>query len=96
MDEAIWREAVGPLFRAGGPALEDACQALRRRDSAQLQADAFDHMKNTLPQENCGTVFADLWHDVSDGLPLYRRMKALETPGPRYLYWIEPTLQCYL
>lgn len=68
-----------------------------RRDCLRIiHADAFDHMQSTLPHEPCDTVFSDLWHDVSDGLPLYRRMKALETPGPRYLYWIEPTLRCYL
>ena len=61
-----------------------------------VHADAFDHMRDVLPRVPCDTVFADLWHDVSDGLPLYRRLKALETPGPRYLYWIEPTLRCYL
>ena len=61
-----------------------------------VHADAFDHMRDALPREACDTVFADLWHDVSDGLPMYKRLKALETPGPRYLYWIEPTLRCYL
>lgn len=68
-----------------------------RRDRLRIiEADAFTHLETLLPQTECDTVFADLWHDVSDGLPLYRRMKALETPGPRYLYWIEPTLRCYL
>ena len=26
----------------------------------------------------------------------YRQMKALETPGPHYLYWIEKTLRVYM
>ena len=67
-----------------------------RKDALRiLRADAFDYAKNTAPQEHYDTVFTDLWHDVSDGLPLYRRMKALETPGPRYLYWIEQTMRYY-
>lgn len=41
------------------------------------------------------TVFADLWHDVSDGLPLWRRLKALEVSGIRYRYWLGETLECY-
>ena len=68
----------------------------RRECLRIVQADAFEHMRDMLPKTECDTVFADLWHDVSDGLPMYRRMKALETPGPSYLYWIEPTLRCYL
>lgn len=61
-----------------------------------IQADAFDYAEHIVPAEGYDVVFTDLWHDVADGLPLYRRMKALETPGPRYLYWIEKTLRCYM
>ena len=61
-----------------------------------IHADAFDYAANTMPQEHYDVVFADLWHDVADGLPLYRQMKALEVPGPRYLYWIEKTLKVYM
>ena len=59
-----------------------------------IQADAFDFAPKHLPAYD--VVFTDLWHDVSDGLPLYQRMKALEVPGVKYLYWIEQTLRCYL
>lgn len=59
-----------------------------------VQADAFDYATSHLGEYD--TVFTDLWHDVEDGIPLYLRMKALEVPGPRYLYWIEKTLRCYL
>lgn len=66
-----------------------------RPDALQIiQADAFDYAKTHLREYD--TVFTDLWHDVSDGLPLYQRMKALEVNGPKYLYWIEKTLKCYL
>jgi len=61
-----------------------------------VEADAFDYAEKVMPREGFDTVFTDLWHDVADGLPLYRRMKALECPGPRYLYWIEKTLRCYM
>ncbi len=61
-----------------------------------VQEDAFDYAANVMPHEGFNTVFTDLWHDVADGLPLYQQMKALEVPGPRYLYWIEQTLKCYM
>ncbi len=61
-----------------------------------VQADAFDYAAYVMPKEGYDTVFTDLWHDVSDGIPLYKRMKALEVPGPNYLYWIEKTLRVYL
>lgn len=68
-----------------------------RKDSLRIvQADAFDYAANVMPGEGFDTVFTDLWHDVADGIPLYQRMKALETPGPRYLYWIERTLKFYM
>ena len=44
-------------------------------------------------------VFTDLWHDVSDGAPLYQRMKSLETlalPCTQFCYWIEPSILYYL
>ena len=68
----------------------------RREDLRIVQADAFDYAARTAPGEDYDCVFTDLWHDAGDGLPLYRRMKALEVPGPRYLYWIEKTLRAYL
>lgn len=44
-------------------------------------------------------VFTDLWHDVGDGLPLYRRMRDLQdryaSPGQQFHYWIEPSIKCY-
>ena len=68
-----------------------------RKDALHIvQADAFDYAANIMPGEGFDTVFTDLWHDVADGIPLYRQMKALESPGPRYLYWIEKTLKCYM
>ena len=62
-----------------------------------LQADAFEYAAHTAPIEGYDVVFTDIWRDVADGLPLYRRMKAIHDvhPGPLYLYWMEPTLRCY-
>ena len=62
-----------------------------------IQADAFDYAANTAPGEGYDVVFTDIWRDVADGLPLYRHMKAIHDacPGPRFLYWMEPTLRCY-
>ena len=57
--------------------------------------DAFDCLAASSPAEY-DVVYADLWHDVADGLPLYRRLKAMERPGPRYQYWIGDTLERYL
>ena len=68
----------------------------RREALSIIEADAFDYAANTMPSEGYDTVFTDLWHDVADGIPLYQRMKALEAPGPRYLYWIEKTLKFYM
>ena len=61
-----------------------------------VQADAFDYAAHTMPGAGFDVVFTDLWHDVADGVPLYRQMKALEAPGPTYLYWIEKTLRVYM
>lgn len=41
-------------------------------------------------------VFADIWHDPSDGCDLYLKLKALEKDGIDYAYWIEDTIKLYL
>lgn len=68
----------------------------RQQDLRIIEADAFEYAADVMPGEKYDTVFTDLWHDVADGLPMYRQMKALEIPGPNYLYWIEKTLRCYM
>ena len=47
--------------------------------------------------DEADTVFVDLWHDVGDGLPLYRRMRDLQPAHSRaqFFYWIEDTMKCY-
>lgn len=41
-------------------------------------------------------VFVDIWHDPSDGVPLYLKFKALERKETKYSYWIEDTIKLYL
>lgn len=61
-------------------------------------SDAFDFAERHLPDGDFDFVFTDLWHDPSDGVELYRRMKDLEKLSPRtiYSYWIEKTLRYYM
>lgn len=41
-------------------------------------------------------IFADIWHDPSDGKELYLLLKSLERSDAEYAYWIEDTIKCYL
>ena len=41
-------------------------------------------------------VFADIWHDPSDGCDVYLLLKSLERGDTEYAYWIEDTIKCYL
>ena len=63
-----------------------------------VTGDAFEYAENVMPAGGFDTVFCDIWHDPSDGVPLYLRMKeiASRTPGPEYIYWIEDTLRLYI
>ena len=70
---------------------------LAHRDKLRLvRADAFEFAQAGLRGFDC--AFVDLWHDVSDGAPMYLRMKALEarSPGTRFFYWIETSIRCFL
>ena len=59
--------------------------------------DAFAFAEREMGKGKYDVVFCDLWHDVSDGLALYHRMKAYEkhSPESRFFYWIEKTMLCY-
>ncbi len=59
-----------------------------------VEVDAFKYMKEKMPSECFDYVFADLWHDASDGLEMYRKLKKYEPLAPRteFDYWIEPSL----
>ncbi|MBE6587451.1 MAG: hypothetical protein E7647_03440 [Ruminococcaceae bacterium] len=41
-------------------------------------------------------VFADIWHDPSDGCEAYLKLKGLEREGCEYAYWIEKTIKLYI
>ena len=61
-------------------------------------ADALVYMEKELPQNRFDYLFADLWHDASDGLELYGRLKRLEKNAGSIPidYWIEDSLLSYL
>ena len=63
-----------------------------------VQADAFDFAAQETNLSLFDYLFVDLWRDVSDGLTLYKRFKALKSVQKKEWvdYWIEPTLQFYL
>lgn len=70
----------------------------QRQKVRVIQGDAFAYAAGPMAQERYDFVFTDLWHDPSDGVDLYLRMKRVEgrRPESEYMYWIEPTLQFYL
>ncbi|MCR5003249.1 MAG: hypothetical protein K5984_02675 [Bacteroidales bacterium] len=58
-----------------------------------IKEDAFGYI-DKMSEENYGYAFVDLWHDTSDGLPIYEKMKEMESkaPGTKFLYWVENSL----
>lgn len=63
-----------------------------------IKADAFQYAQQHLSGGKFDFVFTDLWHDVSDGIDMYQRMKKYESHSPNtvFAYWIEKTIVCYL
>lgn len=59
-----------------------------------VEADAFEYMQTEMPHGKFDYVFADLWHDASDGLEMYHKLKKYEilAPKTKFDYWIEPSL----
>lgn len=57
-------------------------------------SDAFDYAKDEMPKESFDFAFVDTWRDASDGAPMYKKMKALESlsPDTEFSYWIEQFL----
>ena len=56
-------------------------------------ADALEYAAEDHP---CDFVFADIWHDPSDGCDAYLHLKSLERRGICYAYWIENTIKFYI
>jgi spermidine synthase len=63
-----------------------------------VQADAYDYAQKNIQDGKYDFVFTDLWHDVSDGIDLYLKMKEYEKQSPNtiFSYWIEKSILCYL
>lgn len=60
--------------------------------------DAFRYAEHKAATVGYDYVFSDIWHDPSDGLEAYKRLKTLEfvLPDAQFAYWIEPTMRPYL
>lgn len=63
-----------------------------------VRADAFEFAERVAPERNFDYIFADIWHDPSDGVDCYKRFKSLEQlcPNTKFGYWIEKTLKLYM
>ena len=60
-----------------------------------IHQDAFAHLDERADYD---FVFADIWHNVNDGLGLYLKIKQYETlyPNTKFEYWIETSLLAML
>lgn len=63
-----------------------------------VKDDAFNYAEKHMAKGCFDFVFTDLWHDVSDGLDMFIKMKEYEKlcPNTKFSYWIEKSIQCYL
>ena len=63
-----------------------------------IEADAFRYAEEEMPKEHFDYAFVDTWRDVSDGLPMYLRMKKAEAKNPSctFSYWIEDFILSHL
>ena len=59
-----------------------------------IRGDAIEYLQGNADVPAFDYIFADLWHDQSDGLPLYLQLRRIEKARAlkRVDYWIEPTL----
>lgn len=83
---ALFKELILPQFEHKGK-IEIIC------------ADALGYLENNDPEDNFDFMFADLWHDSSDGLGLYIKLKKIEKMQKREeksslvrKYWIENSI----
>lgn len=63
-----------------------------------IKAEAFEYAEQHIIPGTYDFVFTDLWHDVSDGIDMYLKMKRVEnrSPDTMFAYWIEKSMLCYL
>ncbi len=66
-------------------------QFAERKKIEIVEADAFCFAEEQGVHYGYDYAFVDLWHDVSDGLDMYLRMRRAEKhfPGTEFGYWIE-------
>lgn len=59
-----------------------------------VNGDAFAYAEKEMQKGKFDYVFTDLWHDVSDGVDLYVKMKKYEAlcPNSKFEYWIERSI----
>lgn len=59
-----------------------------------ISFDAFEYAEKQMPGKDFDYAFVDLWHDASDGLEMYLKMKKVEyfCPRTKFFYWIEDSL----
>ena len=62
-----------------------------------VEADAMSYI-NDMPDDKFNYAFVDLWHDTSDGLPIYKQIKLKEQQflKTKFLYWVERSLKSAL
>ena len=58
-----------------------------------IKCDAFEFAKD---MNGYDYAFVDLWHDVSDGVDLYLKMRSMEKENIKYRYWIEDSLLSWI
>lgn len=56
-----------------------------------IKNDAYEYTKKN--SGNYDYIFADLWHNPEDGLPIYLDFKAIENNTSKYFYWLENGLK---
>ncbi len=63
-----------------------------------IEGDAFRFAEEEMPKTKFDFAFVDTWRDVSDGLPMYLRMKKAEKKNPScvFTYWIEDFILSHL
>lgn len=59
-----------------------------------VKCDAFDFAKHQMEKYSFDYAFVDLWHDVSDGVEMYIKMRKSEkySPKTKFSYWIEKSI----
>lgn len=65
-----------------------------------INDDAFNFLTKSENQKllkSLDYIYIDIWHDVSDGLQIYHKLKQIETSSNlKFHYWIEKTIKYYL